>query len=86
MRAGWNRGSSATTAARLSSHHDVRPGDVLTTARTAALPFRLTIRRVRGVRSETAEPHYVTVFVTPLANLSVLREVYIVLPVDRRKN
>ena len=70
----------------VSSHHDVRPGDVLTTARTAALPFRLTIGRVRGVRSETAEPHYVTVFVTPLANLSALREVYIVLPVDWRKN
>jgi len=65
------------------ARHRIRPGDVLTTARTSGLPFRLTIGRVREVKSESAEPHYVTVFVRPLADLPALREVYIVLPVDR---
>ncbi len=66
------------------AHHDVREDDVLTTAWSAGLPFRLTIGRVEQVEREAGAPHFVTVKVRPEADLGNLRRVYIVLPVAAR--
>ncbi len=71
---------------QVPAHHGVREGDMLTTARTAALPFRLTIGEVRTVEVDKSDPHLVTVYVKPLADLATLREVYIVLPIGRVTN
>jgi len=67
-------------------HHDIRAGDVLATEPRAALPFRLDIGRVLRTETEPADPHFVTVHVAPLADLSVLQEVYIVLPIAARSD
>jgi len=71
---------------QVSAHHEIRPGDELTTGGTEALPFALTIGRVSRTEPEKADPHFVTVHVKPLADLAGLREVYIVLPVATRDN
>ncbi len=67
------------------AYHEVRPGDLLKTPRSAGLPFRLPIGRVRRTEPEKADPHFVTVYVRPLAGLAALRDVYVVLPVAGRQ-
>ena len=71
---------------QVPAFHRIRPGDVLTTARLAELPFRLTIGRVVEVTAEAANPHFVTILVEPKADLATLREVYIVLPIGGQRN
>jgi len=59
---------------------NVLPGDLLVTAGGGLLPVEMRIGRVTEVQRDTQYPHNVIVKVRPDADLSVLREVYVVLP------
>jgi len=74
---------SEVRCGHVPAHHDVRPGDLLTTPGSEGLPFRLPIGRVVRVVREADDAHYVTVHVKPAADLGALRDVYIVLPKAR---
>ncbi len=65
--------------------HNIQPGDLLTTgpSTTNLLPIGLTIGRVVDCRFESKDPHHVDVYVEPLADLSNLENVYIVMPASR---
>jgi len=64
--------------------HEIRPGDVLTSDSTAGLlPIGLAIGQVCKVEREKQDAHFVTVFVKPLADLSRLQDVYIIVPPTR---
>ena len=66
--------------------HGIQPGDVLTSDSTGGLlPIGLTIGKVVEVRQEKKDAHFVTIFVKPLADLSRLQDVYIVVPPERVK-
>jgi len=61
--------------------HGIQPGDVLTSDSTGGLlPIGLTIGKVVRVQQEKKDAHFVSVFVKPLADLSRLQDVYIVVP------
>jgi len=66
------------------AEYGIRPGDLLTSARSLEfVPFGLRIGQVvRTVRSKR-EPHFVTVYVEPFADLGRVRDVYIVQPVGQ---
>jgi cell shape-determining protein MreC len=65
--------------------HNIQPGDLLATGEATAqlLPFGLTIGRVVDSKNESKEAHMVTVFVEPLADLSRVENVYVVMPPSR---
>lgn len=67
------------------ARHGILAGDIVTTSRSTELllPFGLTIGRVARTEPDKQDPHAVTVFVDPLANLATLRRVYVVMPLDR---
>ena len=60
--------------------HRIMPGDVLTSGYDAKLPFGMSIGYVSRAEPEDKTPHFVTVYVEPLADLASLRTVYIVKP------
>ncbi|NBB95519.1 MAG: hypothetical protein GVY16_07235 [Planctomycetes bacterium] len=65
----------------LAASHNVQPGDILQTrGDEAMLPAAVVIGRVTDVSNDPEHPGMVLVRVEPLADLSALREVYLVVP------
>jgi len=68
---------------QVPANHGIRPGDMLTSGDSPAVPLGMTIGRVSEVRRDRDAAHYVTVFVEPLGKLARLREVYVLMPRSR---
>jgi cell shape-determining protein MreC len=66
--------------------HGIAEGDVLTTSpATPWVPCPVKIGTVVRTEPEPKEPHFVTVHVKPMADLSSLQELYIVLPIEGKR-
>ena len=65
--------------------HEILPGDILTSSQSTRLllPFGLTVGRVRRSEPDRKHAHAVSVFVEPLADLELIRHVYVVMPLER---
>jgi cell shape-determining protein MreC len=71
-------GAEGLIVSHVNAIDNVLPGDLLVTAGDGRLPVELRIGRVTEVQRDLQHPHHVTVKVRPDADLSALREVYIV--------
>jgi cell shape-determining protein MreC len=74
-------GADGLVVSHVPEIDNVLPGDLLVTAGEGLLPVEMRIGRVREVQRDPQHPHHVTLKVDPEADLSSLREVYIVLPI-----
>ena len=74
-------GNNELVVEDIAKHHNIRPGDfVWTTGTAAALPVELLIGKVVRVETSGKNPNFVTVYVSPAAELTALHNVYIVRP------
>jgi len=74
-------GNNELVVEDIAKHHNIRPGDsVWTTGTAAALPVELLIGKVVRVEPSGKNPNFVRAYVSPAAELTALREVYIVRP------
>ena len=73
-------GADGMIVSHVPAIDNVLPGDLLVTAGDGTLPVEIRIGRVAEVSPDPQHPHHVTVRVRPDAELSSLREVYILLP------
>ena len=73
-------GSNGLVVSHVPEIDNVLPGDLLVTAGEGLLPVEMGIGRVRQAQRDPQNPHHFTLKVAPEADLSNLREVYIVLP------
>ena len=65
----------------VQAYHNILPGDLLVTSgRDAFLPAEIRIGEVRKVTRRAKHPGFVTLKITPAADLATLRDVYIVYP------
>ncbi|HHH76592.1 MAG TPA: hypothetical protein ENL03_06175 [Phycisphaerae bacterium] len=79
-------GSQGMIAANVPEYHAILPGDMVTTlSNTYFLPnIRLPIGIVQKVKPLPTNARFVTLYIKPLADLSTLRDVYIVVPQNTR--
>ena len=74
-------GADGIIVEQVKAHHNVMPGDwLVTTGDSELLPVTVAVGQVRHVRRDAKYPRLVTLFIQPISNLAVLREVYIVCP------
>jgi len=81
-------GSQGMIAADVPDNHAILPGDIVTTrGNTFSLPgVRLPIGKVDKVKPLATKAGFVTLYIKPLADLSTLRDVYIVIPQNSGRN